>query len=162
MFSRKRRLLTVTIQEKLVSRICLLYTSMLSQALPPSIAVAALNGHMRSTEKNEIMERFSKNEIQVLVSTTVVEVGVDVPNATVMVIENAERFGLAQLHQLRGRVGRGKAQSYCVFISGSEKEEAMERLSIIGHLSLIHIFVVSLSDLSIFARRCYHGKMRYL
>ena len=108
------------------------YTQLLKKELP-GITVEMLHGQMRAAQKNEIMERFASGEIQVLVSTTVVEVGVNVPNATVMMVENAERFGLAQLHQLRGRVGRGKAQSYCVFISGSEKEEAMERLSIIGH-----------------------------
>ena len=108
------------------------YTQLLKKELP-GITVEMLHGQMRAAQKNEIMERFASGKIQVLVSTTVVEVGVNVPNATVMMVENAERFGLAQLHQLRGRVGRGKAQSYCVFISGSEKEEAMERLSIIGH-----------------------------
>lgn len=77
------------------------------------------------------MKRFSEGEIDVLVSTTVIEVGVNNPNATVMMVENAERFGLAQLHQLRGRVGRGKKQSYCIFINGKESEESMERLRVL-------------------------------
>ncbi len=109
------------------------YEKMLSAQIFPEYCVKALHGKMSGEEKNSLMDQFAKNQIQVLISTTVIEVGIDVPNATVMLIENAERFGLAQLHQLRGRVGRGKAQSYCIFMSGSSKEEAMERLSIIGH-----------------------------
>lgn len=90
-----------------------------------------LHGKMKPKEKNEIMERFSRGEIDVLISTTVVEVGVNVKNATVMMIENAERFGLAQLHQLRGRVGRGQWQSYCIFVKGADSQEIDERLNIL-------------------------------
>lgn len=108
------------------------YTERLREALPLEVRVEYLHGKMKPKEKNEVMEAFSKGEIQVLVSTTVVEVGVNVPNATVMMVENAERFGLAQLHQLRGRVGRGKHQSYCIFVCGSSSKEAWERLEILN------------------------------
>ena len=108
------------------------YTKMLQNTLPPSIRVQMLHGKMKAAEKNHIMEAFAAGEIQVLVSTTVVEVGVNVPNATVMMVENAERFGLAQLHQLRGRVGRGEHQSYCIFMQGNAVEETAKRLEILG------------------------------
>lgn len=107
------------------------YADKLKRVMPLSVNVEFLHGRMKPAEKNEIMNRFARNEIQILVSTTVVEVGVNVPNATVMMVENAERFGLAQLHQLRGRVGRGKHQSYCIFINGSGKKDATERLNIL-------------------------------
>ena len=108
------------------------YTEKLKGVLPASIQVAYLHGKMKASMKNEIMEAFKNKEIDVLVSTTVIEVGINVPNATVMMVENAERFGLAQLHQLRGRVGRGEYQSYCIFISSSDKKETMERLDILN------------------------------
>lgn len=109
------------------------YTEKLRATLPPSVQVAYLHGKMRPADKNRIMEEFAAKEIDVLVSTTVIEVGINVPNATVMMVENAERFGLAQLHQLRGRVGRGEFQSYCIFISTSDAKETMERLQILNH-----------------------------
>ena len=108
------------------------YTDKLRQIYPPSVNICALNGRMKPKEKNEIMQKFAKGEINILVSTTVVEVGVNVPNATVMMVENAERFGLAGLHQLRGRVGRGKYQSYCIFINTSKSKEAKQRLDILN------------------------------
>ncbi len=109
------------------------YAKELSEILPNNIKVGLLHGKMKNDKKNEVMEAFARNEIQVLVSTTVVEVGVNVPNATVMMIENAERFGLAQLHQLRGRVGRGDAQSYCIMINTSNTKTAKKRLEILNH-----------------------------
>ncbi len=107
------------------------YTKKLRRILP-GLAVECLHGRMKAKEKNEIMERFAAGEIQILVSTTVIEVGINVPNATVMMVENAERFGLAQLHQLRGRVGRGDAQSYCIFMSGSRGKETKKRLEVLN------------------------------
>ena len=108
------------------------YTMKLRNVFPPDIKVASLHGKMKAKEKNELMEAFAAGEIQILVSTTVVEVGVNVPNATVMMVENAERFGLAQLHQLRGRVGRGEYQSYCIFMQGNGAKEISKRLQILN------------------------------
>ncbi len=103
------------------------YSKELQKAVP-SVRVALLHGRMRSDEKDAIMHGFSRGEYDVLVSTTVIEVGINVPNAVLMIVENAERFGLSQLHQLRGRVGRGQKKSYCILVSDSRSESARARL----------------------------------
>lgn len=108
------------------------YGEKLKSTLPPEIHVEILHGKMKPADKKRIMDAFASGDIHVLVSTTVIEVGINVPNATVMMVENAERFGLAQLHQLRGRIGRGKEQSYCIFVSGSDNEASMKRLKILN------------------------------
>ena len=108
------------------------YSEKLRSIFGGKVRVGLLHGRMKSREKNEVMERFASHDIDVLVSTTVVEVGVDVPNATVMMIENAERFGLSSLHQIRGRVGRGGSQGYCIFIDSSGDEKENKRLSILN------------------------------
>ncbi|MBO5261235.1 MAG: ATP-dependent DNA helicase RecG [Coprococcus sp.] len=111
------------------------YTEELKEAIKKEygaqISVTCLHGRMKAAEKNKILDDFYKGEISILVSTTVIEVGINNPNATVMMVENAERFGLAQLHQLRGRVGRGNLQSYCIFMSGKKDKATMERLSVL-------------------------------
>ncbi len=108
------------------------YAKKLKSALPETVRIGILHGRMRPAQKNRVMEDFEAHNIDVLVSTTVIEVGINVPNATVMLVENAERFGLAQLHQLRGRVGRGDKQSYCIFISKSQNAHTMDRLKILN------------------------------
>ena len=106
------------------------YAKKLQSEVFPDLKVAFVHGKMKPKEKDAVMAAFAAHETDILVSTTVIEVGVDVPNAAVMVIENAERFGLSQLHQLRGRVGRGKHQSYCILISDNRNEETRQRLKV--------------------------------
>ncbi|ETP73350.1 ATP-dependent DNA helicase RecG [Lachnospiraceae bacterium JC7] len=108
------------------------YTSKIRKLFPSEVKIEKLHGKMKPKEKDDIMDRFLHKEIDILVSTTVVEVGVDVPNSTVMMVENAERFGLAQLHQLRGRVGRSEHQSFCIFVDSSNSDKSKERLQILA------------------------------
>lgn len=108
------------------------YSEKLRNVFDDSIRIATLHGKMKGAEKNRIMEEFSAGNYDILVSTTVIEVGINVPNATVMMIENAERFGLAALHQLRGRVGRGAYQSYCIFVDTTGNDKSRKRLEILG------------------------------
>lgn len=121
------------------------YSQELSAYFDDSVNISYLHGKMKPKDKQKAMDDFANNNTQILVSTTVVEVGVNVPNATVMMIEDANRFGLAQLHQLRGRVGRGPAQSYCIFMSSSSDSKTMERLGILGKSS--DGFVIAEEDL---------------
>jgi ATP-dependent DNA helicase RecG len=100
----------------------------LQQTVFPDLKVALLHGQMKGSQKEAVMSAFAKGEADILVATTVIEVGVDVPNATLMVIEDADRFGLSQLHQLRGRVGRGKVKSFCVLTSQAKNPETMQRI----------------------------------
>ncbi len=121
--------------------------SLLKQHFSERYQVGLMHGRLHSSEKEEVMEQFSRNEQQILVSTTVVEVGVNVPNATVMIIYDAERFGLAQLHQLRGRVGRGDAQSYCILLADPKSEVGKERMRIMTETN--DGFVLSERDLEL-------------
>jgi len=107
------------------------YADKLREVLPQKYRIAILHGQMKPQEKNRIMSEYARGNIDILVSTTVIEVGIDVANATVIMIENAERFGLAQLHQLRGRVGRGESQSYCIFVQGMKDARHSERLEVL-------------------------------
>jgi len=114
----------------------------------PKFSVGLVHGKMKPAEKDEVMRRFLAGEIQILVSTTVIEVGVDVPNASVMIVEHAERFGLSQLHQLRGRVGRGAEKSFCVLLTSDKKTSiAKERLGIMAKTS--DGFVIAEKDLEL-------------
>jgi ATP-dependent DNA helicase RecG len=117
--------------EKLDARSAIEEQEKLQTKVFPDFKVGLLHGRMTSAEKDDAITKFRDNETQILVSTTVVEVGVDVPNATVMLIENAERFGLSQLHQLRGRVGRGSDKSYCLLMLGGKTQESLQRMKVL-------------------------------
>lgn len=121
------------------------YAQQLQTEIFPELRVACIHGRMKAKEKDAVMTAFSGGEYDILVSTTVIEVGVDVPNAALMIVENADRFGLSQLHQLRGRVGRGKHKSYCVLFSDSKSEQARSRLSIMTKTN--DGFLISQEDL---------------
>ena len=130
------------------------YVAKLKKELPEA-SLGVLHGRMKAGQKDKVMEGFASGEIQILVSTTVVEVGVDVPNATVIMIENAERFGLAQLHQLRGRVGRGRDQSYCILVQGTQEEEARGRLEFLSKTN--DGFLIAEEDLRIRGQGDFFG-----
>lgn len=130
--------------------------SMLIQFFPSAIKTGLMHGRLSSTEKEDVMKKFSQNEYQILVSTTVVEVGVNVPNATIMVIYDAERFGLSQLHQLRGRVGRGNEQSYCILIADPKSDVGKERMRIMTETN--DGFALSQRDLELRGPGDFFGK----
>ncbi|MGK7923742.1 MAG: ATP-dependent DNA helicase RecG [Spirulina sp.] len=117
--------------EKLDARAAVQESEHLQEKIFPEFNIGLLHGRLSSAEKDEVLNQFRDNEVQIIVSTTVIEVGVDVPNATVILIENAERFGLSQLHQLRGRVGRSSHQSYCLLMSSSKSSDSRQRLSVL-------------------------------
>ena len=133
--------------EELEAESVINYTALLKNELSDDIQIEYLHGKMKAADKNAIMERYAANEIHVLVSTTVIEVGINVPNSTVMLVENAERFGLAQLHQLRGRVGRSQFQSYCILVCGKESKVANKRNEIM--VSSNDGFVIAEEDLKL-------------
>jgi ATP-dependent DNA helicase RecG len=133
--------------DKLQARAAVAEADRLATEVFPDLNVALLHGQMRSAEKDEIMERFRSGDVSVLIATTVVEVGVDIPQATVMLIENAERFGLSQLHQLRGRIGRGEHGGTCILFSKAETDESKQRLEAIA--STTDGFVLAEEDLRI-------------
>ncbi|HLT57098.1 MAG TPA: ATP-dependent DNA helicase RecG, partial [Bacillota bacterium] len=128
----------------------------LVQFFPPTINVGLMHGRLKQEEKEQVMSQFANNEIHVLVSTTVVEVGVNVPNATIMVVYDAERFGLSQLHQLRGRVGRGEKQSYCILIADPKGETGKERMRIMTETT--NGFELSEQDLKLRGPGDFFGK----
>lgn len=133
--------------EKLTAKAATVEAERLQKNVFPEYKIGLLHGQMKPSEKEEIMQKFVNRELDILVSTTVIEVGVDVPNATVMIIENAERFGLAQLHQLRGRVGRGGEKSYCLLMSDKPSEISEQRLKIMTETN--DGFIISEQDLKI-------------
>lgn len=126
------------------------------QIFAPEYRVELLHGRMQAAEKEEIMQKFKDHEIDILVSTTVIEVGVDVSNATMMIIHDADRFGLAQLHQLRGRVGRGVKQSYCILVADPKGENGVKRMQIMTKST--DGFEISQKDLEMRGPGEYFGK----
>ena len=133
--------------EKLQARAATDLAEFLQQEMFPDLKIGLLHGQMKTDEKEQVMTEFRSGEINILVSTTVIEVGVDVPNATCMVVEDAERFGLAQLHQLRGRVGRGEEQSFCILICEGNSEDSIKRMQIMS--STNDGFLIAEEDLKI-------------
>lgn len=131
--------------EKLQSQAAVVMADKLRNDIFPDLKVGLIHGQMKAVEKDDVMERFRQGEVDILVATTVIEVGVDVPNASVMVIEDAHRFGLAQLHQLRGRVGRGDRQSYCILIADARTEDAVQRMTTM--INSTDGFVIAETDL---------------